>query len=147
MVPRLTQGVSGRQMPLPPRGSQRVVLAASAGQPYDPCYHLASDTLANNSNAALDEMGDAAAHTLLTFAHWNFAKSPLTNPETTAQPRGGGTAAARAEGCTTTTTRRSCPDIESGVGHRFDTWTTRHAGRLRPHMRRSSGVPELPRWR
>jgi hypothetical protein len=59
---------------------------------YDPCYHLACDTFANNSNAALNEMGDAAAHTLLTFARWNFAKSPLTNPDTTAEPHGGGTA-------------------------------------------------------
>jgi Zn-dependent M28 family amino/carboxypeptidase len=71
---------------------QAATFGGTAGQPYDPCYHLACDTFANNSNAALNEMGDAAAHTLLTFARWNFAKAPLTNPDTTAEPHGGGTA-------------------------------------------------------
>lgn len=37
-------------------------------------------------------MGDAAAHTLLTFARWNFAKQPLTNPAQPAVPLSGAAA-------------------------------------------------------
>ena len=36
--------------------------------PYDPCYHQACDTINNINAQALEEMGDAVAHTLLTFA-------------------------------------------------------------------------------
>jgi Zn-dependent M28 family amino/carboxypeptidase len=71
---------------------QAAVFGGTAGVAYDPCYHLACDTFANNSNAALDEMGDAAAHTLLTFARWDFAKEPLTNPEGIVGPLSGGSA-------------------------------------------------------
>ncbi len=35
---------------------------------YDPCYHLACDTFDNISLTALDQMSDAAAHAVLTFA-------------------------------------------------------------------------------
>ena len=69
---------------------QAAIFGGTAGVAYDPCYHLACDTFANNSNAALDEMGDAAAHTLLTFARWDFAKQPLTNPEGTVEPLNSG---------------------------------------------------------
>lgn len=69
--------------------AEAALFGGTAGQQYDPCYHLACDTFDNNSSAALDEMGDAAAHTLLTFARWDFAKSPLTNPEGTVEPVGG----------------------------------------------------------
>lgn len=71
---------------------QAAVFGGTAGQPYDPCYHLACDTFANNSNAALNEMGDAAAHTLLTFARWDFSKQTLTNPDEVAEPVNGRTA-------------------------------------------------------
>ena len=37
-------------------------------QPYDPCYHQACDTINNLSTKALFEMGDAAAHAVLTLA-------------------------------------------------------------------------------
>ena len=40
----------------------------TAGEPYDPCYHLACDTLANVSRRGLDQLSDAAAHAVLTFA-------------------------------------------------------------------------------
>ena len=40
----------------------------TAGAKYDPCYHLACDTFTNVKNSALDEMGDAAAHTTLVMA-------------------------------------------------------------------------------
>ncbi len=39
-----------------------------AGQQYDPCYHAACDDRSNISVQALDEMSDAVAHAVLTFA-------------------------------------------------------------------------------
>lgn len=47
---------------------QAAVYGGSAGDQYDPCYHLACDTFDNISLQALDEMSDAAAHAVLTFA-------------------------------------------------------------------------------
>jgi Zn-dependent M28 family amino/carboxypeptidase len=40
----------------------------TAGQAYDPCYHQACDTYANNNDAALDLNADAVAYTTLLFA-------------------------------------------------------------------------------
>ena len=37
-------------------------------QAYDPCYHLACDTFANNNNYALDVNSDAVAFSTLQFA-------------------------------------------------------------------------------
>ncbi|HEY3485178.1 MAG TPA: M20/M25/M40 family metallo-hydrolase, partial [Ilumatobacteraceae bacterium] len=45
----------------------------SAGDPYDPCYHQACDDIDNLSDAALDELGDAAAHAVLVFAETQSA--------------------------------------------------------------------------
>ena len=39
-----------------------------AGVAYDPCYHAACDTIENYDPTALDEMSDALAHGLWTFA-------------------------------------------------------------------------------
>jgi Zn-dependent M28 family amino/carboxypeptidase len=47
---------------------QAAIYGGTAGDQYDPCYHLACDTFANNSETALDQMSDAAAHSVLTFA-------------------------------------------------------------------------------
>ena len=47
---------------------QATVYGGTAGLAYDPCYHQACDTFANNSDEALDQMSDAAAHAVLTFA-------------------------------------------------------------------------------
>jgi Zn-dependent M28 family amino/carboxypeptidase len=44
------------------------IYGGTAGEQYDPCYHLACDTFDNVSIAALDQMSDAAAHAVLTFA-------------------------------------------------------------------------------
>ena len=52
----------------------------TAGQQYDPCYHLACDTFDNNSDEALDQMSDAVAHSVLLFSKRNFDKSPLIDP-------------------------------------------------------------------
>ncbi|MGH8902614.1 MAG: M20/M25/M40 family metallo-hydrolase [Egibacteraceae bacterium] len=40
----------------------------TAGVAYDACYHQACDTSDNISATALDQLGDAAAHAVLTFA-------------------------------------------------------------------------------
>ncbi len=63
---------------------QASIYGGTAGQQYDPCYHLACDTFANNSNTALDQMSDAVAHAVLLFSKRNFDKSPLVDPVVTA---------------------------------------------------------------
>ena len=40
----------------------------TAGQQYDPCYHLACDTFANNNDQALDVNSDAIATATLSYA-------------------------------------------------------------------------------
>jgi Zn-dependent M28 family amino/carboxypeptidase len=47
---------------------QAAVYGGTAGEPYDPCYHQACDTMTNLNVNALNEMGDAAAHATLTLA-------------------------------------------------------------------------------
>jgi Zn-dependent M28 family amino/carboxypeptidase len=47
---------------------QAAIYGGTAGDQYDPCYHLACDTFDNISLDALDQMSDAAAHAVLTFA-------------------------------------------------------------------------------
>ncbi len=47
---------------------QAAIFGGTAGVSYDPCYHLACDTYANNSNTGLDQMSDAAAHVALTLS-------------------------------------------------------------------------------
>jgi Zn-dependent M28 family amino/carboxypeptidase len=47
---------------------QVAIYGGTAGDQYDPCYHLACDTFANISLEALDQNSDAAAHAVLTFA-------------------------------------------------------------------------------
>ena len=47
---------------------QAAIYGGTAGDQYDPCYHLACDTFDNISLEALDQMSDAAAHATLTFA-------------------------------------------------------------------------------
>ncbi len=48
--------------------AQAAVYGGTAGQPYDPCYHKACDTITNVNPTALYELGDAAAHAVLTLA-------------------------------------------------------------------------------
>jgi Zn-dependent M28 family amino/carboxypeptidase len=56
---------------------EAAVYGGTAGVAYDPCYHQACDTFANNSNTGLDQMSDAAAHIVLLFSNRNFAQDPL----------------------------------------------------------------------
>jgi len=44
------------------------IWGGTAGQQYDPCYHLACDTFANNNNVALDVNADAIAFAVLQYA-------------------------------------------------------------------------------
>ncbi|HSV40613.1 MAG TPA: M28 family peptidase, partial [Nocardioidaceae bacterium] len=60
--------------------AEAAVYGGTAGQPYDPCYHLFCDTFDNNSNTGLSEMSDAAAHVVLTLARRNLSIRPLVNP-------------------------------------------------------------------
>ncbi|MET0863491.1 MAG: M28 family metallopeptidase [Nakamurella sp.] len=47
---------------------QAAIFGGTAGAAYDPCYHQACDNLNNLSTKALYELGDAAAHSILTLA-------------------------------------------------------------------------------
>lgn len=43
------------------------VFGGTAGEPYDPCYHQACDTIDNIDAGVLEEMADAVAHAVYTF--------------------------------------------------------------------------------
>ena len=63
--------------------AQAAVYGGTAGEQYDPCYHLACDTFANNSDTGLDQMSDAVAHAVLLFSKRNFDQNPLVDPVVT----------------------------------------------------------------
>jgi hypothetical protein len=44
------------------------IYGGTAGEQYDPCYHLGCDNIRNLSLRALDQMSDAAAHATITLA-------------------------------------------------------------------------------
>ncbi len=48
---------------------QQAIWGGTAGAQFDPCYHLACDTFANNSDHALDVNSDLVAFAALTFAY------------------------------------------------------------------------------
>ncbi len=48
--------------------AQAATYGGTAGAPFDPCYHQACDTYANNSDIVLDQMSDAVAHATITYA-------------------------------------------------------------------------------
>ena len=47
---------------------QAAIYGGTAGEPYDPCYHLGCDDIGNLDHTALDQMSDAAAHATITLA-------------------------------------------------------------------------------
>lgn len=47
---------------------EAALFGGEAGEPHDPCYHEACDTVENLNPRALDEMSDAAAHATLVLA-------------------------------------------------------------------------------
>jgi Zn-dependent M28 family amino/carboxypeptidase len=48
--------------------AQQAIWGGTAGAQFDPCYHLACDTFANNSNTALNVNSDLIAYAALTYA-------------------------------------------------------------------------------
>jgi Zn-dependent M28 family amino/carboxypeptidase len=70
--------------------AQAAVYGGTAGQQFDPCYHLACDTFDNNSNVVLDQMSDAVAHAVLHFAKRNLTKDALVNPAVVPDAGSGG---------------------------------------------------------
>jgi Zn-dependent M28 family amino/carboxypeptidase len=59
----LFSGAEGIKTP-----EQAAIYGGTAGQPYDPCYHQACDDITNLSTKALFELGDGAAHAVMTLA-------------------------------------------------------------------------------
>jgi hypothetical protein len=59
----LFSGAEGIKTP-----EQAAVYGGTAGVAYDPCYHQACDTITNLSTKALFELGDGAAHAVMTLA-------------------------------------------------------------------------------
>ena len=57
--------------------AQAAVYGGTAGQPYDPCYHQACDTFANNNDEVLDLNADAVAYATLTYA---MSTASVTGP-------------------------------------------------------------------
>jgi Peptidase family M28. len=47
---------------------QAAVYGGTAGDAYDHCYHQACDTVANVNTTAIDQMSDAVAYSVITFA-------------------------------------------------------------------------------
>ncbi len=62
---------------------QAATYGGTAGEAYDHCYHQACDTIANVNDQAVDEMSDAVAHAIATYA---FSTSSLP-PPSPAAPR------------------------------------------------------------
>jgi Zn-dependent M28 family amino/carboxypeptidase len=54
---------------VPKSAEQVAVWGGTAGQQFDPCYHLVCDTIANFNEHALDVNTDAIAFAVLTFAY------------------------------------------------------------------------------
>ncbi len=48
--------------------AQAATYGGTVGEQYDPCYHEACDTFANNNNAVLDLNSDSIAFATMTFA-------------------------------------------------------------------------------
>ena len=72
---------------------QAAIFGGTAGEQYDPCYHLGCDDFFNLSNKALDVNSDAAAHALITLAQMKIPDRAPTTPAPTAQRRSGAAAA------------------------------------------------------
>ncbi len=84
--------------------AQQAIWGGTTGAQYDPCYHAACDTFANNSNRALGVNADAVAFSVLTYAHstesvngvpgtvvpGNFTIPAPAGPEGTVSIDGGG---------------------------------------------------------
>jgi Zn-dependent M28 family amino/carboxypeptidase len=59
---------------------QQVIYGGTVGEQLDPCYHEACDTYDNNNEVVFEEMANAAAH-----AVWTFANRAVVAPAATAR--------------------------------------------------------------
>ena len=114
--------------------AQAAVYGGTAGQAYDPCYHQACDTFANNSDDGLSEMSDAAAHAVYTFAK---TKAEITNDGALKPGRNGSRARPAAAPARTAAAVRprgggrrvgSAQSIEEGEARSSPDTDVRHAG-------------------
>jgi len=69
----LFTGAEGEKTP-----EQAALFGGTAGEWYDPCYHLGCDDLSNLNNRALNQMSDAAAHATITLAQSRIPDRPAT---------------------------------------------------------------------
>jgi Zn-dependent M28 family amino/carboxypeptidase len=60
--------------------AEAAVYGGTAGESYDPCYHLFCDAFTNVNQKGLDEMSDAVAHAVLTYSRRDFVTAPLVDP-------------------------------------------------------------------
>jgi Zn-dependent M28 family amino/carboxypeptidase len=78
---------------------QAAIYGGTAGIPYDPCYHQPCDDITNLSTRALFELGDAAAHAVLTLARTRSGffedGSRITRTQTAVKPTHRGPQASR----------------------------------------------------
>jgi Zn-dependent M28 family amino/carboxypeptidase len=54
---------------VPKTAEQQAIWGGTVGEQFDPCYHEACDTFANNNDHALDVNADAVAFAILTYAY------------------------------------------------------------------------------
>jgi Zn-dependent M28 family amino/carboxypeptidase len=54
---------------VPKTAEQAAIWGGTVGAQFDPCYHAACDTFANNNNHALDVNSDAVGFAILTYAY------------------------------------------------------------------------------
>jgi Zn-dependent M28 family amino/carboxypeptidase len=78
---------------VPKTAEQASIWGGTAGAQFDPCYHQACDTFANNSDDALEVNSDAIAFAVLTFAYSTQAVNgvpglPVPNSGTMPTPAG-----------------------------------------------------------
>ncbi|TFD67937.1 M28 family peptidase [Cryobacterium ruanii] len=59
----LFSGAEGLKTP-----EEAVTYGGTAGEAYDACYHQACDSITNLNTKAIDELGDAAVHAIMTLA-------------------------------------------------------------------------------
>ena len=55
---------------------QAAIFGGTAGEPYDPCYHQACDTIDNVDHEVLDLMADATAHATWRWSHVRIPARP-----------------------------------------------------------------------
>jgi Zn-dependent M28 family amino/carboxypeptidase len=65
--------------------AQAAIYGGTAGLAFDPCYHLACDTIANVNDTALDQMSDATVHATIAFAQTTSAVSGTEKGNATGQ--------------------------------------------------------------